>query len=77
MFLLNLFSCIPVRAGWDHDPALEAKCIDASPYFYFSYSMNVVTDILVMTLPIPILMRLQLRPKAKYGLIFMFAAGIL
>lgn len=75
--LLNLFSCTPVRGGWDHSPELGAKCIDASKFYYFYCSMSVVTDILLMVLPIPILLRLQLRRKVKYGLVAMFATGTL
>lgn len=75
--MLNLFSCTPIRGGWDHSPALNAKCIDASRFYYFNGAMSMVTDILLMTLPIPILLRLQLRKKVKYGLVGMFAAGTL
>lgn len=75
--LLNSFSCTPIRGGWDHSPELGAKCIDASRFYYFYCSMSTITDILLMALPIPILLRLQLRRKVKYGLVAMFATGIL
>lgn len=77
MALLNLFGCTPVRGGWDHSPELGAKCLDVSPYLYFHTGMSTVTDVLLMLLPVPILLRLQLRPKTKYGLVAMFALGIL
>lgn len=75
--MLLLFPCTPVRGGWDHDPALGAKCIDAGNFFYFYCSMNVVTDIMLMMIPIPILLRMQLPRRARYGLVGMFSAGIL
>lgn len=73
---LNLFSCIPISGGWDHDPALHPKCIDTSTYLFINYLMHIITDVLLMALPIPMLLRMQLRPKAKYGLVGMFAGGI-
>lgn len=75
--LLNLFSCTPVSGGWDHSPELGAKCINATNFYYFYGSMSVVTDVLLMVLPIPILLRLQLRRKVKYGLVAMFVTGTL
>lgn len=74
--LINLFHCNPVRGGWDHDPALGAKCYDPSIFYYVYSSLNVVTDILLVVIPIPILLKLQLPPKVKIGLVVMFAGGI-
>lgn len=75
--LMNLFSCTPVRGGWDHSPELGAKCVDGTKFYYFYCSMSIFTDILLLVLPIPIILRLQLRPKVKYGLVAMFASGLL
>lgn len=75
--LVGIFSCTPIRAGWDHDPALHARCIDAGTYLYAYQGVNIATDVLLMALPIPIIMRLQMRPKAKWGLVAMFTVGIL
>lgn len=75
--LINLFSCTPVKAGWDRDPALHSRCINASNFLYIYSSCNTATDILLMVLPIPILMRMQLRMKVKLGVIAMFGSGIM
>lgn len=77
LVFVTIFSCSPVRGGWDHDPALHPKCIDDVPFLLTSNIMNIITDIVLMAMPIPVLLKLQLRPGVKYGLVSMFAAGIL
>jgi hypothetical protein len=42
------------------------------------YAMGVsdlITDILILTLPIPVVLRLQLRPRQKIGVLAMFLLG--
>lgn len=76
MLLANTVTCTPLRGGWDKSPELGVKCADTSAYLYFYMSMNVVTDAMLVLLPIPILLRLQIHSKTKYGLVAMFACGI-
>lgn len=75
--MLNLFGCWPISDGWQRSPGVPGNCLNTRPYSYFYCSMSVVTDIMLMVLPIPILLRLHICPRVKYGLVAMFATGIL
>lgn len=75
--MLNLFGCSPISDGWNRSPGVRANCLNTRAYSYFYCSMSVLTDVMLMVLPIPILLRLQVEPRVKYGLVAMFAAGIL
>lgn len=74
--ILGVFGCTPLRAGWDHDPALNGRCVDPARYLYVYCAMNIVTDLMLLALPIPVILKMQLNPKTKYGLVAMFAFGI-
>lgn len=76
MLLANLFRCTPVRGGWDNSPELGAKCASITVFLLFYTSTNIVTDVMLVVLPIPILLRLQIKPRAKYGLVAMFGFGV-
>lgn len=73
--MVNMFRCTPVAGNWDR--TITAKCFDASLFYYIYGSLNAGTDILLMVLPIPILMRLQMETRVKFGLVVMFSVGIL
>lgn len=75
-FMLTcLFSCRPMNGGWSHSSGLNTKCLRTRTFSYLYCSFSVIADVILMVLPIPILLRLQLRPKVKYGLVAMFATG--
>ncbi|TRX89396.1 hypothetical protein FHL15_009694 [Xylaria flabelliformis] len=45
------------------------------PVLFLNGSFNVVTDIWLLVLPFPLLMKLRLQPRHRLGLITVFAAG--
>lgn len=74
--LLNIFQCRPIDAAWD--PTLDnvAKCIPLLTEFICSAPVNIVTDLVILTLPIPVLTGMQLPPRQKFILVFTFTLGI-
>lgn len=44
-------------------------------FFYANASFNVVSDLMVMGLPVPVIAKLQLARKTKIGLAFLFFVG--
>lgn len=77
VILVNIFGCDPISAGWNRDPTLQYTCIFTDGFFYFAGGNNLATDILLIILPIPILLPLQLPMRTKLGLVAMFSTGIL
>ena len=72
--LTLIFGCTPVTKYWK--PEQPGHCIILIQADYAYGSMNVVTDVLVFLLPLPMLWQLQLSRKEKIGLILVFMAGI-
>jgi fucose permease len=73
--LLNIFQCEPINAAWN--PYLgHAECIPLLTEFICSAPVNIVTDLAILALPIPVLTGMRLPPRQKTILVFTFALGI-
>lgn len=72
-----LFSCNPIAASWDShilaDP--DTFCIDRPPVYITQAGFGSATDFLLLVLPIPTLIGLQMNNKKKVGLIALFSIG--
>lgn len=76
IFLINVFGCVPLSGAWDRSSrGTPARCITTAWFYRFSTLCNLATDGLVMLLPVPVLMRMQLSVKTKIGLLVMFSMG--
>lgn len=56
MVLTIIFQCKPVKGYWNSN--LEADCLDSTKVLTAMASLNVVTDFLVVCLPLPLLWKL-------------------
>ena len=68
-----IFSCIPDRKLWE--PTIPGHCIDTYTSFLGTAAPNVITDFLILLLPLPMLWRLNIGLKHRLGLIFVFMLG--
>lgn len=68
-------NCVPVAKFWNHD--LPGTCLNFEAVWFFNASMNIVTDVTLLILPMPLLVQLQLPRKQKVALMGVFAIGIL
>lgn len=72
-FFSNLFLCYPVT------PLVEAfyhnSCMDGVSMWYASCITDVVVDFMILFMPIPMVLRLQLPPKQKIAVMGMFLLG--
>lgn len=71
----SFFMCIPVAAFWDQ--SIEGHCMDRLAFWFSNSALNIVTDIMIFALPIPLLKKLQLPRRQKMGLMFVFTFGAL
>ena len=71
--LVEVFECSPVNSLWN--PQVKGECIDLSSELIASSVLNVVTDVFLLVLPLPILWRLQISMKRKLELIGIFLLG--
>ena len=71
----SIFQCRPVSRVWD--PTVNEKCIDIDKVLIVMGSLNVLTDALLLCLPLPQLWRLQMRRRTKLQLTGIFSIGSL
>lgn len=70
--VVNLVTCIPLRAVWDK--RVHGKCL--GPVVHLGNSiLNIVTDFAIFLLPLPSVVRLTMYWKKKVGLLLVFALG--
>ncbi|RDW93381.1 CFEM domain-containing protein [Aspergillus mulundensis] len=77
MLLANVFACQPINYMWLRwDEEHEGKCIDHEAVMAIHAILNIVFDVLIITLPMPTLLKLNMSVRKKVGVIFMFAVGL-
>ncbi|EME39876.1 hypothetical protein DOTSEDRAFT_104226, partial [Dothistroma septosporum NZE10] len=70
---ITVFLCKPVSYFWH--PERPGSCLPRLPIWFFNSGFDVVTDILVAGLPLPVVRSLNLPKRQKYMLLFVFALG--
>lgn len=70
-----IFQCTPIQFNWD--PTIEGTCVDRRILFTFTAAFNIMTDLLILGLPIWIFADLKIPRRAKIGLLFVFLLGFL
>ncbi|KAK0662826.1 Acetylcholinesterase [Lasiodiplodia hormozganensis] len=68
------FECIPTARYWDK--RIPGKCINGSDTFLANASMNILTDFIIIGIPVPSLFKLQVSIAKKIGLMFAFSLGL-
>jgi hypothetical protein len=67
--------CRPFPSNWD--PTVPGKCGNRNAAFVAAGALNMLTDIMVLLLPVPHIWSLQLQIGRKIGLLATFGLGIL
>ena len=75
--IVMLLQCSPLSKFWDH--SLNGKCFDfdIAKVWMVMGSLNVLTDLLLLILPLPSLWRLQMRRRTKVQVAGIFSIGSL
>jgi hypothetical protein len=68
------FACRPMRMSYDIT-VTEGSCINREALFKATAIFAIITDILILMIPIPMVVGLRLSLKKKLGLIGMFTIG--
>ncbi|KAI1175096.1 putative alpha-xylosidase [Nemania sp. FL0916] len=71
----DLFSCTPFEAHWGTAAEQAAHCIDTEALFVWGSFPNILTDIVLLVLPIPIVWKLNASIGLRIGLIITFLFG--
>lgn len=70
---LLLFHCQPIRTNWD--PYTSGTCLNSAVLYMAIAVSNIVSDVVLFIIPIPMVLRLQMRPAVKVGAVLMFGIG--
>jgi len=66
--------CLPLAYQWDKTIP-GGHCFDVGVFYKASSAPNIVTDIIIVVLPMPTIYRLQTTGLRKLGLFFVFLVG--
>ncbi|MCJ1246592.1 hypothetical protein MMC30_003801 [Trapelia coarctata] len=72
--IITSLMCIPLDFLWN--PTItNARCIDILSWWRYSSLPNIVIDCIMLVLPVPVILKIKLPNKDKFGLLLTFAAG--
>lgn len=71
----TVFQCVPVRGAWNS--TVHATCIDTSMFWMAFAVINILTDAVVLSLPLPEVFKLHLNIRQKISLCGVFLLGSL
>ncbi|MCJ1454841.1 hypothetical protein MMC28_005194 [Mycoblastus sanguinarius] len=69
----DILQCRPIRSQWD--PNVKGKCSDFGSIILGFGVLNIITDVMLLILPLPVLWRLKISASRKRLLISVFLLG--
>ncbi|KAJ5879687.1 hypothetical protein N7455_003152 [Penicillium solitum] len=72
--LVAAFQCQPISMAWTGTG--PGKCVDINLFYLCNAALNIVTDLLTYTLPIKVILHLQMPQKQKLVLAFILCLGL-
>lgn len=76
VFLAIMLQCLPIAFNWDLS-IRGGRCVDRRVLYTCTAVLNIVTDLLVLGLPVWIFVDLKIPRRTKFALLFVFLLGFL
>ncbi|KAJ5942015.1 hypothetical protein N7516_002183 [Penicillium verrucosum] len=73
VFITVLLQCRPISLNWNKEQA--GTCINPKPFFFGNAISNLLIDVVILALPIPMVFQLQLRLSQKLTVLGIFLLG--
>lgn len=73
--MVNVFQCRPIGAVFLSDVPAHANCTDIVTLYLSSSPVNIITDLAILLLPMPLLTKMRLPFKQKIILVITFSFG--
>ena len=70
----TIFQCSPITGAWNFE--LHPKCISIMSVFYFTTAFSILTDVLLVVLPLPLFWKLKLPIREKWIVTVLFGLGL-
>ncbi|CAH0027881.1 unnamed protein product [Clonostachys rhizophaga] len=74
--LALIFACTPIKMSWDPE-VTEGHCINRPAVYMMIAVTNIVSDVVLFVLPLPMVISLHIPVRQKIGLAFIFGIGSL
>jgi fucose permease len=74
--ILNIVQCRPVNAAWASPVPASASCTNIVTIYLSSAPLNIITDMAIFFLPLPVLTSMRLPKRQKWVLVITFGFGI-
>ncbi|KAL2851911.1 hypothetical protein BJY01DRAFT_232806 [Aspergillus pseudoustus] len=75
LWLLYCLQCRPLQAFWNSAAYPDATCLDTSVAYYVPVSLNIMTDFIILFLPIRPLCNIQASLSRRLGVIAVVTVG--
>ena len=72
----GFLTCAPFKYLWDKTIP-GGYCFDINSYFRWASLVNIITDVIMLILPLPVIWKIQTTTNIKIGLTITFATGSL
>ncbi|KAJ5689815.1 hypothetical protein N7462_004207 [Penicillium macrosclerotiorum] len=72
--LVLIFDCTPVQKAWKSD--VSGSCLPVGATFYGLAIFTIICDVVIIFLPIPLLLNLNIKPAQKAGVVCLFMLGL-
>ena len=73
VLLVSVFSCAPIHGYWDR--TVPATCIDTRAFYLGNSIANILTDVIILALPVRMIWHLQTSRSQKALLTVVFGLG--
>ncbi|KAF5024497.1 hypothetical protein F66182_3437 [Fusarium sp. NRRL 66182] len=77
IFFHIIFQCFPHDKRWSPDPEYQCDPKDQQINYWLTVLLNIGTDLVIISLPISMVLQLQMKLKQKMGVAAIFALGFL
>ncbi|KAI8657306.1 hypothetical protein NCS57_01108600 [Fusarium keratoplasticum] len=74
IFFAIIFGCQPFNKHWDVR-VTEGSCVNRPAIYICTAVLGIASDLLLLVMPMPMIMRLQMPPRQKAGLVLLFGIG--
>ncbi|KAF4949524.1 hypothetical protein FGADI_8821 [Fusarium gaditjirri] len=72
--ILRIVTCYPIRTYWDPD-VRNARCLNQRKIFFSDLSLSIVTDLVILLIPIPLTWKLRMSIGKRIKIILLLGAG--
>jgi len=73
----EIFTCTPIHAYWEFPTPASAKCLNEAACTLAGGIVKTFVDLLITTIPIPLILRMQMERRQRYAVIVLLSLGYL